>query len=382
MVLMVGSAGLLNVQLAMTRKLVEAGWPDTVMLGLVLAIQALCMALWLAISQAELPKLQDCKWIVLAGLFFAGSFVLMVLALRLAIPIGDFAALNSVNVVFAAFFGRAFLKEQLHCLHFVAVLSSVAGAVLIARPPFIFESAEGESDTLWIAYVFALCSGVFDACIYICSRKCSSCSSGFILLSFTLQGCVTTIACTPLVFGSMQSALAQFAAFPWEACGWVAASFAVSSGSLVMFTFAAQWCPASLSATVDTATRMSTGYLAQVLLFAASVSGFTIGGAALMFVSVVTMTLVQTSSSDAETSYPTDVSVATLESSTSGETKHSEDNDDEETESLASFVAAEFAAADPHPTPLRLRRLAAKSADLPARTIGALAAVTIPTMAA
>lgn len=180
----------------------------------------------------------------------------------------------------------------------------------------------------------------------------------------------------------MQSALAQFAAFPWEACGWVAASFAVSSGSLVMFTFAAQWCPASLSATVDTATRMSTGYLAQVLLFAASVSGFTIGGAALMFVSVVTMTLVQTSSSDAETSYPTDVSVATLESSTSGETKHSEDNDDEETESLASFVAAEFAAADPHPTPLRLRRLAAKSADLPARTIGALAAVTIPTMAA
>lgn len=381
MLLMVGAACLLNVQLAMTSKIVEAGWPEFVMFGLALALQTPCVGVWLAISQPKVPELQDCKWIVLAGLFFSGSFVLMVLALRFSIPMGDFAALNSVNVVFAAFLGRAFLKEQLHCLHFVAVVSSVAGAVLIARPRFIFRSAEGETDPSWIAYVFALCSGFCDAGIYICSRKSSDCSSSFVLLSFTLQGSITTITCTPLVLGSMQSALAPLMTSPDEACGWVAALFAVLGVSLVMFTFAAQWCPASLSATVDTATRMTTGYLAQVLLFGASLSGFTIGGAVLMFVSVVTMTLVQTTSSDSAKSKAKEVSDITLESSMPVETKHDEDNNDEETESLASFVAAEFAVSSPHSTALRMRHFAARSANLPARTIGALAIVTVPTSA-
>jgi drug/metabolite transporter (DMT)-like permease len=381
MLLMVGAAGLLNVQLVMTGKLIEAGWPDFLMLGLALALQAPCVGLWLAISQPKVPKMQECTWIFLAGIFFSGSFGLMVLALRLGIPIGDFAALNSVNVVFAAFLGRTFLKEQLHCLHFVAVLSSVAGAVLIARPGFIFGAAEGENDSSWLAYVVALCSGFCDAGIYICSRKSSDCSSGFVLLSFTLQGSVTTIACAPLVSGSMWSVLAPLMTSPYEACGWVAALTAVSAVSLIMFVFAAQWCPASLSATVDTATRMTTGYLAQALLFGASLSAFTVGGAALMFASVATMALVQTSSPKSENSAAKEVSEVALDSTVPEVAHQDEDSNEDETWSFASFVAAEFAVASPHSTALRMRRFAASNDDLPARTIGALAVVTFPTSA-
>lgn len=368
MLLMVGASGLLNVQLSMVGKLVESGWPDFPMLSLTLSLQVPCVLAWLCFSRPSLPKLQDLKWLFLAGFFFAGSFVLMVLSVGMGIPIGDFAALNSANVVFAAFLGRMFLNEQLHWLHCVAVLSSISGAVLIAKPAMIFGGGE-VNDSTWIGYALALGSGLCDAGIYISMRKTGNCSPAFAMLAFVVAGSVTMLACIPLALGSMQDAFHPLALAPAEASGWIAGLFAFGSVSLVMFALAAQICPASVSATVDTATRMTSGYAAQVILFGASLDPLTISGAVLMFASVATMALLQ---APAVPSEPSEESVE-IESNKPAQTEdEATTNDDEELESLASFVASEFAGSASHPVALRMRRFAAGSADLSARTIGAL----------
>lgn len=362
MLLMVGSGVVLNIELAILGKLAQSGWPDFPILGFALAAHAACLAAWLVVSQPLLPNLQDCTWLVLAGVCFSASVATMVFAVRMGLPMGDFAALNSANVVFAAFLGRAFLQERLHWLHFVAVGSTVAGAVLISKPAIIFGS-DKEAGSMWLAYVLAIISGFFDAGTYICCRKCHNCSSdNFVILSFTALSSMTVFACTPLVMESVTNIWAPFIASPWEGAGWLGLMCILSGASLTCYSLAAQWCPAAVSATVDTATRMSSGYAAQVLLFDASLGPFTIGGAALMFVSVVIMALVQTPPAAEET---TAAQIAPFDDIAAPKAE-----DDDENESLASFVAAEFAGAYPHPEALRLRRTSANTVELPARTIG------------
>merc|ERR1740133_62603 len=116
---------------------------------------------------------------------------------------------------------------------------------------------------------------------------------------------------------------------------------------------------------------MTSGYAAQVILFGASLDSLTIGGAVLMFTSVATMALLQ---APAVPSEPSEES-AEIESNKPAQTEDEANNtnDDDELESLASFVASEFAGSAAHPVALRMRRFVAGSADLPARTIGALA---------
>jgi drug/metabolite transporter (DMT)-like permease len=356
-----------------------AGWPDFPLLFVAFVFQVVGVMVWLIASKPALPKCQLCKWVVFAGISFVGSAVLMIFAVRMGVPLGDFAALNSVNVVFAAFLGRIFLKEALHWVHFLAVLSSLVGALLISKPAAIF-GRNKEDDTAWIGYILSLGSGLADACIYISSRKCVGAPSGYELLSFTLQGSIAMFAVIPLV-ASPQTALAPFLNSPWEAFAWVTALSFISLVSLVMFSFAAQWCPAAVSATVDTATRMTTGYAAQVLLFSATLDPFTLGGAALMLASVIFMSLAQVPVPSKETPHGQQQVVSgALESSVPHESQNL-DNDSDDIDSLASFVAAEFAGTSQRSVALRLRHFAGSSADLLARTLGAVAIAALPASA-
>mmetsp|Transcript_29860 Transcript_29860/g.46593 ORF Transcript_29860/g.46593 Transcript_29860/m.46593 type:complete len:390 (-) Transcript_29860:84-1253(-) len=389
---MAGAGLLLNVQLAMMSKLLELGWPDFSLLGAAMVLQGASVAVWLVTAPPPIPTLHECKWVLLAGVSFAGSFSLMVFAVRAGVPIGDFAALNSANVVFAAFLGRIFLKEALRSVHFMAVFSSMVGAVLISKPVVFFGHVEERDvNSAWIGYLLALGSGFCDACIYICSRKCAASSPGLVLLSFTAIGSMVMIACAPFVLESFESAVEPFLASPMEGLGWLAATYAIGVLSLLMFTLAAQWCPAAVSATVDTATRMISGYAAQVFLFGASLDPFTFGGAGLMLCSVVAMALLQPSNPSPEecvrhddfTSCTSESEASKRSCRTDGIEVEEGDNpiNEEDSESLASFVAAEFTGSLSHHMSVRFRRSTVNSSDITARTLGAISVGVVPASA-
>jgi len=284
----VGST-LLNIQLAILAVLGAAGWPDWTMLGVSTILMMVFFVTGIAIARPALPAKEDGKWVLLAGVFFVGSFVLMIVAIRLGVPLGDFAALNSANVVFAAFIGRIVLREALRWGHLLAVVCTIGGAILISQPEMIFGS-NGANTVNALGYGVALVSGLCDACIYISVRKAGDTSPWWINLSFTAQAGLVLIGTAPIVDGFP---VARLLSTPWESLGWIGLYTCMGLTSLIMFTLASQWCPAAISATVDTATRMVVGYLLQVLFFGAFLNVPTVLGATLMFSSVAAMTVMQ-----------------------------------------------------------------------------------------
>lgn len=368
MSLMAGGSTLLNVQLAMLAILAKAGWPDWTLLGISTAIMMLCFAVWAGVSRPALPEKGASKWVLLSGLFFVGSFVLMIVAVRMGVPLGDFAALNSANVVFAAFIGRVFLRESLRWGHLVAVACTVGGAVLIAQPELLFGSSE-TSTANGLGYAIAVVSGLCDACIYISVRKAGDTSPWWINLSFTAQAGLVLLCTAPMVDGFP---LQRLMSTPLVTLGVLALYTCIGMTSLVMFTMASQWCPAAISATVDTATRMVVGYAMQVLFFGASLNLPTVLGAALMFCSVGAMTVMQMVA-DSSSTEATESAASTNASEDNSKVDKGAADEESDTDSLASFIACEFMG-----TPLRERALRQRchvGVTLPAQAIGVMAAV-------
>jgi len=156
--------------------------------------------------------------------------------------------------------------------------------------------------------------------------------------------------------------VARLAASPLETTGWVFAVFAVTTVSLVAFTGAAQWCPAAVSASVDTATRMVVGYTIQVLLFDAALELISVLGAAIMLTGVVSMTLMQSftgPASDGPVTAVPETSGGDANSNLADAATLPNDASSARSgpDSLASFMAFEFCGPLRQRPPLRLRRL-------------------------
>lgn len=356
LVFMVGAGLLFNTQMVLSSKLSEAGWPDFIMLGIAWAAAAVAAVLCTAVSRAAIPEPAERKFVVLAGFLFAGSMTFMIFAVRVGTPLGDFAALNSCNMIFAAFLGRVFLQEMLHWAHYVAIFCSVLGALLISKPEMLFGKT-GAADTAWLGSLFALASGFCDAGLYVCARRSPNASPFFMVISFATCATVVIFATLPLVGTGGLAALADA---PWEASAWLAALFVASFFSITFLAGAAQWCPAAASATVDLATRMVSGYLAQVLLFGGTVEALTLCGAGLMFLSVGAMTVVQAPKAGGAEEI--------AEQPSPPPTDHQDEDSDNE--SLVSFAASEFSGGISVGGPLRRRRPADPQGPPAARVIG------------
>eukprot|EP00928_Gymnodinium_smaydae_P023008 TRINITY_DN19151_c0_g1_i1.p1 TRINITY_DN19151_c0_g1~~TRINITY_DN19151_c0_g1_i1.p1 ORF type:complete len:390 (+),score=55.39 TRINITY_DN19151_c0_g1_i1:49-1170(+) len=332
--LMIGAAILFNVQLVVITYVTESGWSDLTLLGITSVLFVLLLIPYILFGRRPLPARKESLWIFAVGAFMSLSSISMVIALQLHVQIGDFAALNSSNVVFAALLGRIFLGERLNLGHIIAVVCSLAGAVLISKPAALFGSEQQTSNhPFWIGSVISLFSGLSDACVYISSRRCAKASPEYVMLSFNIQLIVVFVAAA---FASQTWSVVQFVQAPWLGIGWISALFASLIIGGPMFTLAAQQCPAAISATVDTATRMMSGYLFQVVLFGATIDGFTAAGAMLMLASVAAMTLMQLffpSSMDHEQSN----TAAPVVAEAGAEVECEDDTD-----SLVSFAASEF----------------------------------------
>jgi drug/metabolite transporter (DMT)-like permease len=278
--------------------------------------------------------------------------------------------LASINTVVAALLGRAFLGEKLQWMHGIAVLCSISGATLISKPSFIFSSSSVDGSEKWVGYILAAASGLTQACVFISARKSNK--SSLLLLNFSPAFfCTLAFGLIPLTPVIDDSSLAPVANSPLTAAAFLAMFVSIQFGAMTTNSAASSWCPAAVSATVNTGAKMVSSYIAQSLLFSVVPETLTVCGAALMLSAVVIMAIAR---------LPGRQSAPAVAASSEPEMQpgiQSSDDipDDDDNESLASFIAAEFVELTPHEKPVRLRRPGAH--DPEARQIGAVLSAVV-----
>jgi len=319
----------------------ELEWPYFRLMsaaGIVIFVSLGALAL---ASRCPLPDLRQAKWLLLRGMFGSLTFTGLISSVRLGATPGDAAAMSSINTVVAALLGRFFLGEQLHFVHGLAVACSVAGSLLVCRPAFLF----GTPNPAFLGYIVAAASGFTQACVFISARK--SHGTPLLMLNMSPAGfCVIAFALLPSTSLVSDFSMQPVWDYPVLAAGLVAAYAVLLAGGMCTQSAASMWCPAAVSATMSTGSRMLSGYIAQTLLFEQSPEPITVFGAALMLAAVVIMAAARLRSLKNDAA-PEEKEPQQAVAAASGLPVVSQDQgEEEETESLASFIAAEFSAPD------------------------------------
>mmetsp|Transcript_66882 Transcript_66882/g.105814 ORF Transcript_66882/g.105814 Transcript_66882/m.105814 type:complete len:369 (-) Transcript_66882:126-1232(-) len=314
------------------------------------------IAIALKLLRSEAPSLRMVRWLLLRPLFACGSFVCCIVAVQMGTPFGDVASLGSINIVAAAFLGRIFLKEPVRVVHSIALVLSTLGAILISKPALIFGGST-DSSVSWLGYVLALLSGLLDALSFVCSRKSADVPTGFIMLGTCA---VSTIVL--FVMGSIPSledhSLSVFVTSPWIASLIIGIGCALTVLCTAACVVGSVLCPAAVSTTVYTSMNLTSGYVAQLLLHNYTPAPLTVSGALLMLIAVFVMVAARKPAELIEDK----ANHAPRESSTVEE--ETDDND-----SIASFIATEFAISAPHHVSVRQRRVIPDTPSLQVVTV-------------
>jgi len=321
--------------------------PYCVLLGcakLLIAV-SLAVAMGLQGAWSQLSQRQW-KWVWVRGAFGCLTYVLMLLAVVTGAPLGDASALQSVSVVAAALLGRAFLGEPLRWLHGLALCLCVVGAALVCRPLVLLGLAPAPAGRPWLGYGLALAGSASAGGTFIAARK-SQGISPFILTASVCLHLGLTLLVLPAV-GIVHDV-------PLEAVFTVPGvlTTAVFMGVLAMallgtccLSAGAQLCPAATASTIYTAANMLVGFVAQTLWDREPPQVLSLIGAGLLLLGVAAMAAARSLYlSSSETA--AQASLATLaegphELRASDSSGTSAGNDEDETASLASFIASEF----------------------------------------
>lgn len=369
MLLMVVHALVQAVLLVMSKLLME--WPFYRMMAVGNIASIIGIAIVIAVVQPPLPEARKWKWVFLRGLFSILPFALMASALRVGASTGDVASLSSVNTFVAALLGRILLGEPLKCVHVIAIGCCVLGVMLISRPTFIFGGSGGDAPLS--GYILAILGGFSMACVAISTRKAGTTSLWYLNFSVVI---LNSIACMVLPYTPLleDASLTPLVDSPWEAAVWTGVIFVLSNFATAAMSGGCKLCPAAVSATVGTAARMVWGYAAQSIVFKQPLDFLTVCGAVTMLAGVFIMTIARLPARQSKTLPVTDFSDLQAKPEENVDASYDDDN-----ESLASFIAAEFVEVAAHDfKPVRQRRRITSEAIVD--TIGAMTAV-IPSIA-
>eukprot|EP00929_Paragymnodinium_shiwhaense_P119353 TRINITY_DN91234_c0_g1_i1.p1 TRINITY_DN91234_c0_g1~~TRINITY_DN91234_c0_g1_i1.p1 ORF type:complete len:393 (+),score=70.95 TRINITY_DN91234_c0_g1_i1:151-1329(+) len=347
-VLMVASGLVLTLQLILGKALQSAGWPFYVMLSISSAIAFGAFAVLAGLCKAPFPERRSLKWILMRGVSANANLASMIVALRLGAAAGDVAALSSVNTIFAALLGRVFLGEPLQLSHIVSVICCLSGGVLISKPAVLFGNQS--SSTPILAYVMAVVSGLFSAVTAISARKAGTTSPWFLNMSATFTGSVffAVLPFAPFI-DEPEIAVLQRSLYLGALC--IAATALLICLVIGTTTAGSMLCPAAVSATVNVSARLTLGYLADVVIFGVTVDSLSLCGAALMLVAVLFMACTRRPAAAQE-----EVAAAKDPETPTGQEPVSATSLEDETESLASFIASEFAAEEGHQSGIHQRK--------------------------
>mmetsp|Transcript_9131 Transcript_9131/g.22767 ORF Transcript_9131/g.22767 Transcript_9131/m.22767 type:complete len:382 (+) Transcript_9131:40-1185(+) len=279
-------AGDMLLNVVMTR----LGRPYWSIMAIALIISSCVVAAHLVAARKPRLAWHKVMWVVLRGTLGGTYWILSIVAVQEGAPPGDVAALTSINIIAAALLGRAFLGEDLRLPHMLAVVSSIAGAMLITQPSFLFGRVSSLRGVAWLGHFCAAASGITQSLAYITSRKVADVSVGFHTLSSMAASAV--IACvipfTPIAHGESPVAILNH---PFESMAWIAAAFALATVAVLLACAGALLCPVAVSVTVYTAASMLAGYSVQIMIVGKAPNLTTIVGAALMLLAVLLMTM-------------------------------------------------------------------------------------------
>eukprot|EP00931_Biecheleriopsis_adriatica_P120914 TRINITY_DN96005_c0_g1_i1.p1 TRINITY_DN96005_c0_g1~~TRINITY_DN96005_c0_g1_i1.p1 ORF type:complete len:387 (+),score=84.97 TRINITY_DN96005_c0_g1_i1:73-1233(+) len=368
-VVLIAACGIIGTgEVILAKILMEQGWPYFYLSAGNLLIVAIATAIGSKVLQDKLPKRRAAVWVFLRSLFSNAIIVLAVLAVKVGAGPGDVAALTSINVVVAALLGHAFLKEKLRPIQLAALPLSLAGAVLIAKPSFLFGQALAEGS--WIGNLLAAVAGIAQAVTFVCARK-----------SANESGCLTS--CVESMLGIVIFPLLPLIAplpASWEpladnvplAAAYMAALLFSTGSGVITGALGSQMCPAAVGSTVLTVSATVTGYFAQAVFFSTPLSVLSIVGAILLLSSVAIMTATRVQPSNDSDPAPAESAAPAAEDSQTSNADESTNCCDlvaGESESIANFAAVEFVEVAAHEQSRRRRTAAGPSVE----TIGALA---------
>eukprot|EP00931_Biecheleriopsis_adriatica_P101944 TRINITY_DN76991_c0_g1_i1.p1 TRINITY_DN76991_c0_g1~~TRINITY_DN76991_c0_g1_i1.p1 ORF type:complete len:381 (-),score=83.10 TRINITY_DN76991_c0_g1_i1:172-1314(-) len=343
MLFMAAASGGVSMMLILSKVAKNIHMPFYSLMGFACLLQTVLL-LAVAMIQCSFKQLdtKHYKWVWFRGLFGCATYILYLLAIACGAPLGDVSALTSVNVVVAAFLGRAFLGEPLRWLHVSAVGLSLAGALLISKPSAMFEGTSDSSDFdtgKLVGYALALGSGVASGGVFIAARKVQGISVSILTSSVSFQEGIALLALSYSKTIDEPSLEQSFAKNQLAVIGMLLALLSLSLVGSMCMSVGAQLCPAAASSTIWTSVGMSLGYLAQYLMTQRPPELLSLVGAGLMLlaVMVIAFTRLQSSVSDP----PTEMTSQSPAASTN--TNEAVDPiEDDDAESLSSFIASEF----------------------------------------
>jgi len=349
-------------EMVISRVMTELGWPYWYITAVACFLSSGLLAAILLVVRPSPSTRMQLNWVVARGAFGGAYWSLGVVAVQVGASPGDVAALMSINIVVAAFLGRLLLGEHLRLAHAGAVVFSVAGSLLIARPGFLF-GVDGQRESSWFGHLCAATAGFTQSCAFICSRKAAEVHVGIHTLSVLLA---SGLSCCLLAVSGMvpQPSLEVLRSSPLGAASWLAGTFVTSMTGICFASAGGMLCPVAVSATVYTASTMFLGYLSQTLIFGSTPSVLSFAGAGLMLAAVVLMALAQASARKEREIPAPDINGVTAVAA----------GEEEEVESLASFIASEMSEFEPRSSSVRFRRVFPMS-SVAAQRIGAVASM-------
>ena len=225
------------------------------------------------------PTKRDTIWLSLRGLTAALSYVSYLFAAK-NMKFGDATALLAINPIFAAIFGRIFLKEQFGLVRLLCTIFGLAGVILISRPQFIFQGTKFANETSILPSLAAIFSAVMTGGTAVLQR----------LLS---EHQVSPWMCTLIIVSGnffvglpFDVATNQELALPScysERTILLLASFA-SVASAVLFNEGLKYEDATVASLLRNIEIVS-AYVFQIVFFGESLNWLSIGGSVIVFIS-------------------------------------------------------------------------------------------------
>lgn len=341
-------------ELVLSKLLKDAEWPFFRLRAVASLLMTLGLGAALFIAGVETPTRVQMKYVLSSSMFGTLGFVLSIFGVQLGASPGDVSALSSTNVLFASFMGYAILGEPIHWVHGVALVCAIGGSFLICRPAFMF-GGDPQAITAVYGQALAPISGLANAMAFICVRLSGKTSAWYPPLCTSALSFLVCMV-LPVVFPRIESLSAELLTRnPLQTAGIVTVTCSITFSAMSLKYIGPRFCPAAISTTVFCASKLVFGYLAQVLLFDMAPDLIIITGAVFLLASVVIMTLSRKSKPNTPgpgvvDSLPTEMDVRGAPAD-AGDIVCADARqvaEDDETESVASFAAAEFIEFAPH----------------------------------
>ncbi|GAB5361545.1 hypothetical protein AAMO2058_000722200 [Amorphochlora amoebiformis] len=215
-------------------------------------------------------------WVIARGIMGGVGFVFYFCTIAL-LPLGDAITLASLYPAVTVVIARCTLGERMTWLKIAAIFFCSVGAVLVAKPTFIFGGSDENHPLAWVGYLTALGGSIIGGVLFVVIRKLKA--AHFLQLVWSW---VTFSVIISLILANTITQMTNPTPRQWFYC-----SCMIGFGTIghFMLNYAARIAPAGPSSIVRSSDVLF-AYIWEVIVFGESVSGLTIGGVAMIIIGI------------------------------------------------------------------------------------------------